>query len=231
MDAFSYVNIFSTKGVEYLVVISFFIVIVPFWRMLRETEIPILSLSGIRLPRGVYFDATHTWAYLESGGKIKVGVDDFLAALTGPVSIKPLKRSGDQIQRGDHLATLQSEAKSLDIYAPVSGTLKSINKGALRRFSKRTNKNFTQNWLFDVEPLRWNMEKSMLILGERAQQWIKGEYARLRDVLAIAERKYDLTAQPILLQEGGEIVDQVLQELPEEIWIEVQSEFIDSVRE
>ena len=41
MDAFSYVNIFSTKGIEYLIVISFFILFVPFWRFLQETEEPV----------------------------------------------------------------------------------------------------------------------------------------------------------------------------------------------
>ena len=69
MDAFSYVNIFSTKGIEYLIVISFFIVIVPFWKILKETEIPTPSMARIRLPRGVYFDTTHTWAFLETAGR------------------------------------------------------------------------------------------------------------------------------------------------------------------
>jgi len=230
MDGFSYVNIFSTKGIEYLIVISFFIVVVPFWRLLKETEMPTLSMAGIRLPRGVYFDATHTWAYLETAGKIRVGIDDFLAALTGPVSIKLNKHSGDKVMRGEHLATLQSEEKSLKIYSPVSGTLRSINKSALKNFSKRTNKNFIQNWLFDVTPQRWDIEKTMLILGEKAQQWIRQEQARLRDVLAFAERKYDLNVQPILLQEGGEIADGVLETLSAEIWEEFQSEFIDAVK-
>lgn len=70
----------------------------------------------------------------------------------------------------------------------------------------------------------------MLILGEKAQQWIQNEQARLRDVLAFAERKYDLTAQPILLQEGGEIADQVLESLAPEVWEEFQSEFLDAVK-
>ncbi|NQV14614.1 hypothetical protein HQ531_04080, partial [bacterium] len=161
---------------------------------------------------------------------IRVGVDDFLLALTGPVSLEPTKRSGDQVQRGEHLATLQSEGKSLKIYSPVSGRLKAVNKGALKKFSKRTNKDYTQNWLFDMEAKRWDIEKSMLILGEKAQQWILQEQARLRDVLAFAGRKYNLEPQPVLLQEGGEIADSVLQLLSPELWEEFQSEFIDAVK-
>jgi len=193
-------------------------------------EGPLFSLSKVRLPKGVFFDKTHTWAYLRSAGQVQVGVDDFLAALTGSVSISLIKQSGELVKRGDHLATLMGEGKSLKIYSPVSGTLKATNQSALKRFSKRTNNDFTENWLFDMEPMRWDVEKTMLILGEKAQQWIQNEQARLRDVLAFAERKYDLTAQPILLQEGGEIADQVLESLAPEVWEEFQSEFLDAVK-
>jgi len=231
MESFTYTNIFATKGIEYLLIISFFLVFVPFYNFLKEVEGPLFSLANVRLPRGVFFDRTHTWAYLKSAGQVQVGIDDFLAALTGPVSLRLVKQTGDIIERGDHLATLSSAQKNLKIYSPVSGTLKTINKSALRHFSKRTNNDFTENWLFDVQPKRWDMEKSMLILGEKAQQWIRQEHNRLRDVLAFAEQKYNLDVQPVLLQEGGEIVDHVLESLSSEIWEEFQSEFIDAVKD
>lgn len=230
MDSFTYTNIFATKGIEYILIIAFFLAFVPFYNYLREVESPLFSLAKIRLPRGVFFDRTHTWAYLKSEGQVQVGIDDFLAALTGPVQLRLNKQTGETVIRGDHLATLQSENKSLKIYAPISGTLRGVNKSSLKRFSKRTNNEFTENWLFDMEPKRWDLEKTMLILGEKAQQWINQEQARLRDVLAFAERKYDLNVQPILLQEGGEITDHVLEDMSPEIWEEFQSEFIDAVK-
>ncbi|MBT4033423.1 MAG: hypothetical protein HOB84_01640 [Candidatus Marinimicrobia bacterium] len=225
-----YNDIFATKGIEYLLIISFFLVFVPFYAFLKEVEGPLFSLAKVRLPRGVFFDKTHTWAYLKTAGQVQIGIDDFLTALTGPVSLQLHKISGEEIQRGDHLATLMAEGKSLKVYSPVSGTLKSINKKALHKFSIRTSNEFTENWLFDMAPKRWDVEKAMLIIGEKAQQWIQQEQARLRDVLAFAERKYDLSAQPILLQEGGEIEDNVLETLSPEIWEEFQSEFIDAAK-
>lgn len=230
MDSFTYTNIFATKGIEYILIITFFVVFAPFYNYLKEVESPLFSLAKVRLPRGVFFDRTHTWAYLKSEGQVQVGIDDFLAALTGPVRLHLNKQSGETVSRGDHLATLQSNDKSLKIYSPISGTLKGVNKASLKRFSKRTNNDFTENWLFDMEPKRWDLEKTMLILGEKAQLWISQEQARLRDVLAFAERKYDLNVQPILLQEGGEITDQVLESMSPEIWEEFQTEFIDAMK-
>jgi glycine cleavage system H protein len=36
METFTYVNIFDTKGIEYLLVITFLILIVSFWRYLTR---------------------------------------------------------------------------------------------------------------------------------------------------------------------------------------------------
>lgn len=230
MDAYSYMNIFSTKGIEYILIISFFLMFIPFLRILKEIESPLFALKDVRLPKGVFFDKTHTWAFLNSAGQIHVGIDDFLAAVTGPVSLQVVKSTGEEVQRGDHLATLINKERQLKIYSPVSGVLSGVNKSRLKKFSKVTNKEFVENWLFDVTPKRWDLERGMMVIGEKANQWLQGETARLRDVLAFALQKYELTPQPIMLQEGGEISNNVLESLSPEIWAEFQSEFIDSVK-
>ena len=39
MDAFSYSNIFETKGIEYIAIIAFFMVLIPFWIILNKREV------------------------------------------------------------------------------------------------------------------------------------------------------------------------------------------------
>ena len=230
MDAFSYVNIFSTKGVEYIIVISFFIAIVPFWRMLKETEMPTLSMAAIRLPRGVYFDATHTWAFLETAGKIRVGVDDFMANITGPLNVKHLKKPGEHIARGEAISYLEGDGKRLQVYSPLSGTISRMNRGMTRKFSKTTNSTFTNNWLLKITPDHWEQDRRFMMMGGQAKAWINKEFARLRDFMAFTNHKYSGDLQPVLLQEGGEINNQLLSNLSTEIWIEFQVEFIDAVK-
>ena len=36
MDGFSYSDIFATKGIEYLIIISFLALLVPFWIILNK---------------------------------------------------------------------------------------------------------------------------------------------------------------------------------------------------
>ncbi len=84
MDAFSYQNIFETKGIEYLVVIAFLILLVPFWILLNRRiksrgmvrkEPGVLTASTLKIPRGMFFSRNHTWAFLEMSGNAKVGLE------------------------------------------------------------------------------------------------------------------------------------------------------------
>ena len=79
MDSFHYIDIFSTKGFEYIVVIFFLLALIPFWRyIISPVQASIgLQTSGIRgvfnkialsIPRGIHLDPTHTWAFLERSG-------------------------------------------------------------------------------------------------------------------------------------------------------------------
>lgn len=230
MDAFSYVNIFSTKGIEYLITIGFFIALIPFWRILQETEMPTLSMAGIRLPQGVYFDPTHTWAFLETAGKIRVGVDDFMANITGPLNVKHLKRPGDHVTRGEAISYLETGGKRLQVYSPLSGTISRTNRGMTRKFSKMTNSTFTNNWLLKITPDHWDQDRRFMLMGKPAKEWISQEFGRLRDFMAFTNHKYSSDLQPVLLQDGGEIDNQLLSNLSADIWIEFQVEFIDAVK-
>jgi glycine cleavage system H protein len=65
MDGFSYTNIFETKGIEYLIIIGFLLLIIPFWlainrknamaKELRST-LGILTAAILKIPEGLYFN-------------------------------------------------------------------------------------------------------------------------------------------------------------------------------
>jgi len=59
MDGFSYSDIFATKGIEYLVIIAFLALLIPFWivlnkqsKMTRQIQ-STLGLRLLRLPQEV----------------------------------------------------------------------------------------------------------------------------------------------------------------------------------
>ena len=100
MDSFTYHNIFETKGLEYLAIVVFFAILIPFWIVLNrqvkvtkqlQKKLGTLTANALRIPQGILFNRNHTWAHLDSKGVAKVGMDDLLLHLTGEVQFSKLR--------------------------------------------------------------------------------------------------------------------------------------------
>ena len=122
MDGFSYNNIFETKGIEYLIIIAFLLMIIPFWIIINKeasiksqfrNAIGILSEGILRIPKGLLFNKNHTWTHLRKSGVAEVGIDDFLLHITGEVKFTDLKAPGSLINRGDLLAEIDQKGRYL----------------------------------------------------------------------------------------------------------------------
>ncbi|HET6556507.1 MAG TPA: hypothetical protein VFG54_04275, partial [Prolixibacteraceae bacterium] len=122
MEGFTYHNIFETKGFEYLAIVVFFIILIPFWKILNrkasvarqaEKSLGTLTARTLQIPQGLFFSRYHTWAHLERSGVAKVGLDDLLIHLTGEVTVNQVKASGEKIKKGDLLAEISHKGKPL----------------------------------------------------------------------------------------------------------------------
>jgi hypothetical protein len=64
-------------------------------------------------------------------------------------------------------------------------------------------------------------------LAEEATNWSVKELDRFKDFLTGGPlRNYSSEPSMILLQDGGEIRDNILSELPNEVWTDFQEEFL-----
>ena len=77
----------------------------------------------MNIPKGIYFDKTHTWAFLEENGVVRVGIDDFLQHITGKITRIKMKDPGKKVKKGDQILSIVQNGKQLNLYAPVSGTI------------------------------------------------------------------------------------------------------------
>ncbi len=50
-----------------------------------SVTIGVLDENNLVVPGGLYFDKTHTWAFMEQDGIVRVGIDDFMQHITGTV--------------------------------------------------------------------------------------------------------------------------------------------------
>jgi glycine cleavage system H lipoate-binding protein/ABC-type phosphate transport system substrate-binding protein len=187
--------------------------------------------SAIKVPAGLYFDKTHTWAFMESNGIVTVGIDDFLQHITGPISRIKMKGEGKKIKKGEPILSIVQNGKQLNLYAPVSGTIIEQNDRLTDDSTLINNSPYGEGWVYKIEPTNWIRENQLLFMADRQRQFLTKEFSRLKDFLALALHGPEGNLIPVMLQDGGEIKDGVLSDLGPEVWEDFQTNFIDPSRQ
>jgi glycine cleavage system H protein len=236
MEEFTRVDIFDTKGTEYLFVIAYLIILIAFWRLIKnpavisgiKKAISTISAGVLRIPQGIFFNRNHTWAHLSETGEAKVGLDDFIQHITGRVHLTNLKEPGDIIDKGDLLTVIDQGGKQLKVYSPISGKITNTNEVISDDPELINEDPYDQGWLYMIEPKNWRKDTSSFMLADEAVEWSEKEMVRFKDFLMYgAMSKYSPETSMVMLQDGGEIRDNVLSDLPVEVWEEFQQEFLD----
>jgi len=235
MDGFSYFNIFETKGIEYLAIIAFLALLIPFWVVLNkqvkitkqiQNALGILSANILRIPQGLFYSKNHTWTHLEKSGAANVGLDDLLQHLTGEVKFSNLKNPGEIINKGDLLAQIEQNSKLLKIFSPISGKILKTNL-MLNESPEMLNEDpYEKGWIYKIKPSNWIAETNSYLLAENATNWATKELERFKDFLMVSMGKHSSELSMLTLQDGGELRNNTLSELPNEVWQDFQKEFL-----
>jgi glycine cleavage system H protein len=236
MNPFVYTDIFDTKGIEYIVVILFLLLLIPFWSMLnrplksraRLKEATAALTAGIlRIPQGLFFSRNHTWSRLEPSGLARVGMDDLLLHLTGGVEVSFLQKEGTQVRKGDALIRIIQDGKELALTSPVTGEVTLVNE-SLGDDPEAIMEDPYGSWLCMIRPEDWQGETADCYLAGRASNWMKEELVRFKDFLSGALSGSEFRASPVVLQEGGELTDFPLSWLGKEVWDLFQEKFLEN---
>ncbi|MBW6491730.1 MAG: hypothetical protein K0B15_11125 [Lentimicrobium sp.] len=235
MDTFHYYNMFETKGIEYLITIVFFLLLIPFWIILNNREkvvkgiqyaLGVLSLSKIRIPQGIYYCPDHTWTYLRKTGAARIGVDDLLTSITGKLMLEPVVNEGAEVKKGDPIAKIIQDKKQLTVHSPLTGTIKLSNHQIMENPDLILSDPYGQGWMFEIKPQSWKSETSGYYLADEAVKWTSDEIVRFKDFLAQSLQKHNDTPSLLALQDGGELRKHLLADLPNEVWIDFQHDFL-----
>lgn len=197
--------------------------------LLDEIDItPAFNENSIQAPKGIYFDKTHTWAFMEQNGFVKVGIDDFLQHVTGTITRIRMKESGEKVRRGEKIMTIIRNGKQMDIYSPVSGVIREQNQSLLSDASMVNKSPYSEGWVYLIEPKNWLKEMQFLFMAGKYKNWLQDEFTRLKDFLAASMKSNTTVYAHVVLQDGGELTDHVLADLGPEVWEDFQTNFIDT---
>jgi glycine cleavage system H lipoate-binding protein/ABC-type phosphate transport system substrate-binding protein len=192
------------------------------------TKPTVFNEKSIVVPKGLYFDKSHTWAFMEIDGNVRIGIDDFLQHITGPVTRIKMKDSGEKIKKGEKIFSLIQNGKQLSIHSPVSGTIKAQNEILATNTSPINASPYTDGWVYIIEPTNWIRETQFMFMAERYSEWLKFEFSRLKDFFAASLKANTLEYAHVILQDGGDIIDNILSDFGPDVWEDFQTKFIDS---
>lgn len=236
MDGFTYSNIFDTKGIEYLVIIGFLLLIIPFWTYLNKPlkikvklndVLGVLTENILRIPQGLFYSKNHTWTHLEKSGFARVGLDDLLLHITGSVKLNNLKGEGEKVRKGELIAEIMQDGKHLNIASPISGEIQSVNKSLSKNPETLNDDPYGNGWILKIKPEKWVAETNSYFLAEDALEWSKQELAKLKDFVTLSIKKTSPESSLVIMQEGGELSDNPLSVMPKEVWQDFQTQFMD----
>jgi glycine cleavage system H lipoate-binding protein len=228
MEGSGYVDIFATKGIEYLMVIGFLMMLVVFWRALsRSPRIAVAQVHGARpagpqawfdLAEGLFYHQGHTWAAPEEDGVVRVGLDDFAQKLLGVAQSVHVPGVGSTVEQGEKGIRFFVNSKSIEVLSPVGGEVLAINEAVLRSPGLINEDPYGKGWLFKVRVPRLSANLRNLLSGRLARVWMDG-------TVRLLKRRMEGDLGPVL-QDGGVPVIGIAKDLSPDQWEDIAADFL-----
>ena len=100
-------------------------------------------------PEELKYSKEHVWVRIERGTAV-IGITDFAQEDLGPVSGIELPDEGDEVEQDDSVGSIEARKTVADIYAPFSGTVRSINHEVVDNPDLINDDPYDGGWLVEI---------------------------------------------------------------------------------
>ena len=183
----------------------------------------VTAFSDIQLPKGLFVDEGHGWAWLTETGELRLGADEFLSQAVGAVDHIDLPSVGTNVAKGETLASFHCKGREISLNSPVNGTVVATNDTIMNSPSVLERDPYGSGWLASVWPVEHTEALKSLMVGESAVAWLENEVQRFVEFLA---RKTSPELVGATLPDGARPVVGSALALDDEGWEEFKSDFI-----
>jgi len=187
--------------------------------------------DNFQVPRGHFLSRGHSWLELRHDGTVRIGIDDFVQKLVGPIDALSLAPLQSKIRKGETLVTIRQAKRSLSLPSPVSGRILSLNTSVVGKPSLVNDDPYTDGWIAVIEPSNLSSELTATTIADGAVQWLKNEVSRFRnfiqDAVSRPDRALVLSGETLL--DGGTPVEGVLRMTDNATWRSFEEEFLSNV--
>jgi glycine cleavage system H protein len=175
-------------------------------------------VGGFLVPENLSYHPGHAWLTSERKGVVRVGADEFAAALVGKVERIELPKPGQWIRQGQKVLSFFRDGERADMVSPTEGEVLEINREVLENPALLRRDPYGKGWLMtlgvpDEENTSRNLLPKVLV-----RNWMQDA----------VERLYAL--QPalagVVAPDGGRPAEDLLAALPDVSWKQITSEFL-----
>ncbi len=165
-----------------------------------------------------YFHGAHTWARIESGGYIRIGLDDFALKVLGEADALDLPLMGKELDQGEVGWGLKRKDNLADVRSPVGGVITEVNPNVRENPGVANREPYTGGWLFMVR--NPNIKKTMkpLMTNSASLGWMNEE-------VGVLENMIEKVAGP-MATDGGLLQPDVYGNIPDLGWNNLTNTFL-----
>jgi glycine cleavage system H protein len=111
------------------------------------------------------YNSEGLWAK-EEGGKVRIGLSDFVQQRSGDVAFAEVKPEGTQLAFEDEVAVIETIKVDTIFTSPLSGEITAVNP-AMEEAPEVINEDpYGEGWLAEIEPADWEADRAKLLTPE-----------------------------------------------------------------
>lgn len=176
------------------------------------------DVKGFKFPNGYFAHNGHTWACIDSGGIIRVGMDDFAFKVLGGPDGFDLPLTGQELNQDRPGWGIKRNQNLADILSPVNGVITNVNHTVRTSPDLPEKMPYQDGWLFTVHNSDIKGAVKQLMPDEESITWLGNEVTTLEGMIE------DITGP--LSTDGGFLAKDVYGNLPTLGWNKLTHTFL-----
>jgi len=180
--------------------------------------VDVLDIDGVKAPQGYYLHRGHSWAKIEEGVSVRIGIDDFALRMLGPLDRIDTPLIGKEVRQNQPGITLHRFGHTAEVLLPVSGVVTAVNTRLYERGRLANEDPYSKGWVMQVHAKNLRRDLKNLMIRNETRDFLAGEIDRLYAVI-------EETAGP-LAADGGQLGDDIFGNLPAMSWERLSGLFL-----
>ena len=174
-------------------------------------------VDGFLVPQTVSYHSGHSWLVRERQNVVRVGADEFAAALAGKVESIELPKPGQWIRQGQKVISFVRNGQKTEMVSPTEGEVMAINSAVVENPALLREEPYGKGWLLSVHvPDEENTTRNLIprmLVGEWMREAVERLYAHQPNLAGA------------VAADGGRPAEDLLASIPNADWKEVTGEF------